>query len=72
MIKSKKTRKGDYVIVVICIFITLICLLPLINIAARSLSSAEALIRNEVFLIPKGLNFKVIQSILILCYGQHF
>ena len=64
MIKSKKTRKGDYVIVVICIFITLICLLPLINIAARSLSSAEALIRNEVFLIPKGLNFKAYTTVL--------
>lgn len=64
MIKSKATRMGDWSIAFICVLIILICLLPLLNVLARSLSSAEALIRNEVLLLPVGLNFDAYKTVL--------
>lgn len=64
MIKSNRTRFGDWVIVVLCIFAILVCLLPLLNILARSLSSAEALVKNEVLLWPVGLNFEAYTTVL--------
>lgn len=64
MIKSKKTRIADWIIAFICFLFILICLLPLVNVLARSLSSAEALIRNEVTLLPVGLNFDAYKTVL--------
>lgn len=63
-IKSRAQRIGDWVIVLLCIFVIFICLLPMVNILARSLSSPEALMRNEVLLVPKGLNFDAYQYVL--------
>lgn len=56
MIKSKSTKLGDWIIAFICFLVILVCLLPLVNIAARSLSASEALIKGEVTLWPKGFN----------------
>jgi putative aldouronate transport system permease protein len=64
MIKSRGTRIGDWMIVLICIVAILLCLLPLLNILARSLSSADALVKNEVLLLPKGLNFEAYKTVL--------
>ena len=64
MIKSRTSRIGNLVIAFICIFLILICLLPMINILARSLSSAEAIVRNEVMLWPKGLNLEAYRFVL--------
>jgi putative aldouronate transport system permease protein len=64
MIKAKGTRIGDWVVVFICIICILACLLPLLNIVARSLSSADALVRNEVLLFPKELNFGAYTTVL--------
>ncbi|MHB8062252.1 MAG: carbohydrate ABC transporter permease [Ruminiclostridium sp.] len=64
MIKSKSAKIGDLVIAFICSLIILVCLLPLINILARSLSSVEALIRGQVILWPKGLNFQSYKLVL--------
>lgn len=64
MIKSKKTKMGDLIIAFLCFLLILICLLPLLNVLARSLSAKEALIRNEVFLIPKGFNLEAYQMVL--------
>ncbi len=64
MIKSRKTKMGDLIIAFLCFLLILICLLPLVNVLARSLSSKEALIRNEVFLIPKGFNLEAYQMVL--------
>jgi putative aldouronate transport system permease protein len=64
MVKSKSTRTGDLIVVLICVLIILICLLPVLNILARSLSSAEALVRNEVVLWPVGLNFDAYKTVL--------
>ncbi len=64
MIKSKKTKSGDWVFIVICIFVSLICLLPIINLLAKSLSSSDALIKSEVYLLPKGFNFSAYSMVL--------
>ncbi|MCR5685835.1 MAG: carbohydrate ABC transporter permease [Lachnospiraceae bacterium] len=56
MIKSNKSRIGDWVFVFICVLVTLICLIPMLNLAARSFSSTEALIKHEVTIFPKGFN----------------
>ncbi len=64
MITSKRSKAGDWIIVLVCVIVMLVCLLPIVNIAARSLSSTEALIRNEVGLWPKGLNIEAYRHVL--------
>lgn len=64
MIKSKKSKFGDWVFVFICIIISAICLIPMLSLLARSLSSTEYLIRHEVYLLPKGLNFDAYATVL--------
>jgi len=64
MIKSKNTKIGDWIIALFCLLFVLACLLPVMNILARSLSSAESLIKNEVLLLPKGLNWDAYSTIL--------
>ena len=64
MIKSRKTRTGDLIIACVCFLLMLICLLPMIHVLACSLSSPEALIRNEVFLWPKGWNIEAYRTVL--------
>ena len=64
MIKSKSTRFGDWVIAVISFIIMFVCLVPMLNVLARSLSSAEYLIRNEVVLWPKGWNVDAYTTVL--------
>jgi len=64
MIKSRVTKVGDWVIAFICLLVVLICLLPLLNILARSLSSSDALIHNKVVLFPVGFNFDAYKMVL--------
>ena len=64
MIKSKSTKFGDFVIVAVCIVLIFVCLLPMLNVLARSLSDTRYLIRNEVTLWPKGLNFEAYKTVL--------
>ncbi len=64
MIKSKNEKYGDYIVAFICFLFIIICLLPLLNVVARSLSSPTALIRNEVGLWPKGLNLEAYKTVL--------
>jgi len=64
MIKSRVSRLGDYIILGICIVLILVCLLPIVNVAARSLSSPESLIRNQVLLVPVGFNIEAYKTVL--------
>lgn len=64
MIKSKKSKIGDWIIAFICLLVIIICILPILNVLARSLSSQDALVKNEVFLLPKGLNFDAYTMVL--------
>jgi putative aldouronate transport system permease protein len=63
-LSANPIRAGDIVVTIICAMLILICILPMINLAARSLSSSRALVRNEVTLIPVGLNFDAYSTIL--------
>ncbi len=64
MIKSKQTKAGDIVVVIFCLLLIFICLVPMLNVLARSLSDSQYLIRNEVILWPKGLNFSAYKTVL--------
>jgi putative aldouronate transport system permease protein len=69
MLKTKSpganpVTAGDMLITIMCAGLILICLLPMVNMAARSLSSANALVRNQVTLIPIGLNWDAYTTIL--------
>lgn len=64
MIKSTKTKIGDSVFVFICLIVAIICVVPMLNLAARSLSSADHLVRHDVWLWPKGLTFNAYQKVL--------
>jgi len=63
-IKSKQARVGDWIFILLCVMISLICILPMLNLLARSLSGTDYLIRHEVYLLPKGLNFEAYSTVL--------
>jgi putative aldouronate transport system permease protein len=52
MIKSKSAKVVDLVIGLICFGVILICLLPMVNILARSLSSPLAIVNRRVSFLP--------------------
>ena len=64
MIHSWKSKIGDWVFVVICVIISLLCLIPMLNLLARSLSGVDYLVKHEVYLWPKGLNFDAYKTVL--------
>ena len=64
MIKSRKTKVGDAIIAGVCLLLVFICLVPMLNVLASSLSSSEHLIRNDVFLWPKGWNLEAYKTVL--------
>jgi len=63
-VKSRKAVFGDWMFVILCILISAICIIPMLNLAAKSLSSTEYLIRHEVFLWPKGWDFEAYKTVL--------
>ena len=63
-IKNRKTIMGDWIFVLICLVVCVVCLTPMINLLARSLSGTEALVKHEVYLLPKGLNFDAYSTVL--------
>ena len=50
--------------VFLCVLIGAICLLPMIHLLAKSLSGTDYLVRHEVSLWPKGLNFDAYATVL--------
>jgi putative aldouronate transport system permease protein len=63
-VKSLSAKIGDWVFVIVCVLISLLCVLPMINLLARSLSGTEYLVRHEVYLLPKGINFDAYLTVL--------
>ena len=53
-----KSKLGDFLIVVFFIALICVCLFPMMNVFARSLSAPEHLIRREVGLFPRGFNLQ--------------
>ncbi|HHT49241.1 MAG TPA: carbohydrate ABC transporter permease [Firmicutes bacterium] len=64
MVKTKRSKAGDLFVAFLCFLLVLACLLPMLNIASRSLSSAQALIRNEVTIWPKGFTLEAYKAVL--------
>jgi len=64
MIRSKRAKIGDWFFVIICILVSICCLVPMLNLLARSLSGTDFLIRREVYLIPKGINVDAYMTVL--------
>lgn len=58
MVKSRRTRTVDLLVALVCFVLILICLLPMLNILARSLSSSQALINRKVVLWPVELTLE--------------
>ena len=52
MIKSRATKIGDWMFVVICVFVVMLCVLPLLNLFAQSLSSSQSVINRRVTFWP--------------------
>lgn len=63
MVNLNKSKFGDAVIVFIFVILILICIIPVLNVFARSLSSPSALIRGEVTIFPIGLNFNAFSMV---------
>lgn len=63
-VKSTSAKVGDWVFVLICVFVGLICVVPMLNLLAKSLSGADYLVRNEIYLWPKGFNLDAYSKVL--------
>lgn len=63
-IRSKADRVWDWVFVLFCIIVGIICVVPMLNLLAKSLSNTDFLVRNEVYLWPKGTNFNAYATVL--------
>ena len=63
-VKSTTDRVWDMVFVILCLLISAICVIPMLNLLAKSLSGTDFLVRNEVYLLPKGLNFDAYATVL--------
>ena len=64
VVKSKRSKAADLAIAFVCLLLIIICLLPMLNILARSLSSTEYILRNQVLLWPKGWNVEAYRLVL--------
>jgi len=64
MITSKESKIGDRFLIVFCFLVIVVCFVPILHIAARSLSSMESLIRNDVMLLPIGFNIDAYKYVL--------
>jgi len=64
MITNTKSKIADFFIVVFCLCLIFVCGIPVWHIAVRSLSSTEALIKNQVTLKPIGFNLNAYRYVL--------
>ena len=64
IIKSTKSKAGDWVFVLICLLVCLACILPMLNLLAKSLSGSDYLVKHEVYLLPKGFNLEAYNTVL--------
>jgi len=51
-IKSRKAIIGDILVILFCLFVILLCILPMLNLLAQSLSSSQAVINSRVKFLP--------------------
>ncbi len=63
-IKSGTDRTWDIVFVVICLLVSAVCIIPMLNLLAKSLSGTDYLVRGVVYILPKGTNFNSYTTVL--------
>lgn len=63
-VKSTSAKIGDWIFVLICVLLSIICLVPMIHLLAKSLSGTDYLIRNQVYLLAKGFNLDAYSTVL--------
>lgn len=63
-VKSNADKAWDIVFVIFCLIISAMCIIPMLNLLAKSLSGTDFLVRNEVYILPKGLNFNAYSTVL--------
>lgn len=63
-VKSTSAKIGDWAFVILCVLVSIICILPMLNLLARSLSATDALVKHEVYLWPKGWNVSAYKMVL--------
>jgi len=56
MVKSRLAKLGDWIFVILCLGVMLICLLPMVNLLSQSLSSSESIINRKVTFLPVVYN----------------
>jgi len=50
--RTKEANTGDIIVLVICVIVIALCILPMINLLAQSLSSSDAVINGRVSFLP--------------------
>ena len=63
-IKSGTDRTWDVVFVIICLLVSAVCIIPMLNLLAKSLSGTDYLVRGVVYILPKGTNFNAYTTVL--------
>ncbi len=63
-VKSSADKAWDIVFVIFCLLVSAMCIIPMLNLLAKSLSGTDFLVRNEVYILPKGLNFSAYSTVL--------
>ncbi|WP_029233036.1 carbohydrate ABC transporter permease [Butyrivibrio sp. VCB2006] len=63
-IKSNADKAWDVVFVIVCLIVSAMCIIPMLNLLAKSLSGTDYLVRNQVYILPKGLNFNAYTTVL--------
>ena len=63
-VKSRADKVWDIVFVIFCLLVSAMCIIPMLNLLAKSLSGTDFLVRNEVYILPKGLNFDAYSTVL--------
>ncbi len=63
-VKSRADKVWDIVFVIFCLIVSAMCIIPMLNLLAKSLSGTDFLVRNEVYILPKGLNFDAYSTVL--------
>jgi len=57
-IKTREPKIGDWIVALVCLAVILLCILPMINLLAQSLSSSQAVINRKVTFTPVLHNAK--------------
>ncbi|MCR4763241.1 MAG: carbohydrate ABC transporter permease [Lachnospiraceae bacterium] len=63
-VKSSTDKVWDIIFILACFMIAAICIIPMLNLLAKSLSGTDYLVRHEVYLLPKGFNFDAYATVL--------